>query len=96
VSNGGNRPTFVSGGVQQGRIVNITGDFHAEGYNYASEMCNPNGAFYGENPLPNQKTGMTSSNNAFRDILFNASRMVRSGADVGGINLSCKLYRRVS
>jgi hypothetical protein len=88
VSSDGVKPPFVSGGVQGGRIVNILG-------NVSSAIGTGSGAF----TLPNSYIGMAGGNNVQLDrgnLTFDASRVVRTGADVAGINLSVQYWRRVS
>jgi hypothetical protein len=87
---GGNRPAFITGGVQQGRIVNIKGGnaviLKDNGgsatapftYNeYRTSVAN--GSFYGAQ---------------LSDI--DVSLVVLTGPDVAGTNTSKRLWRRVS
>jgi hypothetical protein len=89
---GGNRPTFVSGGRQEGRIINITGSFYAlDNYKIYT------GAFRDgnvESPLVGVPGGAGGYN--YRKQVMDAARVVPIGPDVASANLSIRLWRRVS
>jgi hypothetical protein len=84
---GGFRPTFIDGGVQQGRIVNFSG--------YAGIVIgNPDGVlFYGDSPGYQLPAG---SGNGLRRANFDPSRVVLSGPDNAPENLSERWWRRVA
>ncbi|MDR1353663.1 MAG: hypothetical protein LBK05_10320 [Treponema sp.] len=89
---GGNRPTFISGGVQGDRIRNIIGDVFAIGW---SASVGASGAFFSKGGLGGSYQASVSTSN--RDgIGFDPSRVSPTGPDNAGTNLSKRLWRRVS
>jgi hypothetical protein len=84
---GGNRPAFINGGVQQGRIKEIYGTFPA----FDGTL---DGAFSAKN-----RTGSAPNSPSFYYVAylnFRASDVVLTGPDVAGANSSKRLWRRVS
>jgi hypothetical protein len=98
---GGKRPTFISGGVQGGRIPNIPGDFSFSSYNNSQRITSNqnrlNGPFY-------KKTTTTGSFVTGDDVLytdryaigFDPSLVVPTGPDNAPGNLSARFWRRVA
>jgi hypothetical protein len=90
---GGNRPTFISGGAQGDRIRNITGQFGTY-YYYGIQAI---GAFrYAVYGSPIQAVSDPNNNIVIATISFDPSRVVPTGADNAPTNLSTRLWRRVS
>jgi hypothetical protein len=90
---GGFRPTFIYGGVQDGRIKNIAGTFGAyyrahtgTGVFSTPTASSPNGGNVGNVTLTDN--GVT--------VYFSADRVVPTGPDFAGTNLSTRLWRKVS
>jgi hypothetical protein len=86
---GGNRPTFISGGRQEGRIVDITGYIHGREIDNNADL----GAFYSSDISSNSKMALASGSGYAH--FFAASRVVKTGPDVAGANWSKRLWRRV-
>jgi hypothetical protein len=80
---------FISGGVHEDRIRNIKGNSGLEN-GYRTTMS---GVFYeGASAVINQ-LGNTLTH---AQLSFDASRVVRTGAENSPLTLSIKLWRRVS
>ena len=96
---GGNRPTYGSGGVQGDRIRNITGGFEIRG-----NGGDDTGVLVGANnvfsySVSNRNSGTVTLGATIHDwhmAIFDSSRVVPTGLDVAGINLSCRYWRRVA
>jgi hypothetical protein len=94
---GGYRPTFISGGVQEGRIQNIEGSAAFTTISVAFNGNTIGGAFYLPTPHRTGGSGQSSPNdNCDNAIGFDASLAVKTGPDVAPSNLSTRLWRRVS
>jgi hypothetical protein len=93
---GGNRPTFITGGVQQGRIVNATGYFGGQHLIPAAGLSAADGLFRRKENLPfwHQGSGSGGSNSLGFD--FDLSRGLLTGPDVAPADLSIRIWRRVS
>jgi hypothetical protein len=88
--------TFISGGVQEGRIQNIEGDISNDGslFGMIYPGATRSGAFtYG---IQRTRAQQYNINTTSYDLGFDASLSVKTGPDVAGINLSTRLWRRVS
>ena len=92
---GENRPTYVSGGVQIGRIVNITGAIASGRLGYIAD-ADTAGALYGENSGLNRSGAESNGSKDAIRIRLDASRVVPTGPDVASTNLSCRYWRRVA
>jgi hypothetical protein len=92
---GGFRPPFVSGGVQEGRIINIQGSIASPHSSYGSFIGGgiAGGAFEVTREF-NNGAEFKNSNNTF-DIDFSADRVVPTGPDNAPANLSTRIWRRV-
>jgi hypothetical protein len=86
---GGNRPTFIFGGVQQDRIRNFSGTFISRP---ASGQAGFTGPFQIGEIMANNSGG--SSGNY--KIYFDPSLVVPTGPDNAPINLSVRYWRRVA
>jgi hypothetical protein len=87
------KPTFISGGKQDGRIKNITGSLGAYyRMNYgAGAFSTPTAS------APNSNNaGNVTLNNEGHTANFSAGNVVLTGADNAGDNLSKEIWRRVS
>jgi hypothetical protein len=86
---GGNRPTFVSGGVQQGRIENIVGKLSSACYNLYEDTP----PFTWDQKQSGVLTtgGSGSSDNHILDL----STAVKTGPDNAPGNVSIRLWRRM-
>jgi hypothetical protein len=82
---GGNRPTFVSGGVQGGRIINITGD------GIVALKSKISGAI-----KQGSNTDYNGGGYYFSVSQFDASSVVPTGADNAPINVSVRYWRRIA
>jgi hypothetical protein len=87
---GGDRPAFISGGVQQDRIRNITGSFAST----TGPGTGYEGAFYGGTGIAMQLPSNAASST--RRAFLDPSLVVTTGPDVAGANFSKRLWRRVS
>jgi hypothetical protein len=92
---GGNRPTFVSGGVQGSRIKNFTGKFTYNNDAVPSPIVDGN-LFYQDSTLYCSTWSNASTGNYSIRVGFDPSRVVPTGADNAGTNLSTRFWRRVS
>ena len=86
---GGNRPTFVSGGVQRDRIRNIEGQINA-----ALNLSGFSGALYFGTATSTY--GIETRSGTVNAAMLDVSRVVKTGPDVAPANLSIRLWRRVS
>jgi hypothetical protein len=95
---GGFRPTFVSGGVQQDRIRDITGSFFIYSFHTGMNIiAGQNGAFYKSGNAGFDSGIASASVNAPISVtLFSASRQVPTGPDAAPAGLSKRLWRVVS
>jgi hypothetical protein len=92
---GGFRPTFVSGGRQEGRIINFPGEVsHLVTYGLIGNNAKLTGPFkLGTQYSWIQQNNVNSTSYA---IGFDPSLAVPTGPDNAGTNLSKRLWRRVS
>ncbi|MDR2185831.1 MAG: hypothetical protein LBO80_09245, partial [Treponema sp.] len=92
---GGFRPPFVSGGVQQDRIREIWGEF-----GYASVVSGQAATPYGVGAIravnTTQVPGVGGAGTTRWYYDFCASHVVKTGPDGAGTNLSTRLWRCVS
>ena len=89
---GGFRPTFVQGGVQQGRIQNIVGK---AGDNFGRFSFDGwTGALVSRSPSSGRTSPGTSDNSVVSFVL-DASLVVSTGPDVAPVTLSTLFWRRV-
>jgi len=94
---GGNRPTYVSGGVQHGRIVNIIGDTNRATASWSGETTiSGTGALRAATNNINNHNGWSSGSYKFFYTTLDASLVVPTGPDVAGSNIPERIYRRVS
>lgn len=102
---GGFRPTFISGGVQQGQIPNIKGEtLFREGNASEAHILGPIGLstsppFYPGSVSPNHATVASASDpsdTSDRALGIDISLSVLTGPDVAPANLSTRLWRRVA
>jgi hypothetical protein len=90
---GGNRPTFISGGVQESRIQDIEGIFG--GIYYSGTPTPESGAVERIEVFTSVGTGGSLIVGTVKDR-FKASLVVKTGPDVAGTNVSTRLWRRTS
>jgi hypothetical protein len=97
---GGFRPPFVSGGVQEDRIRNLTGSIpiKAPGYEFIPmDVTGANGIFVaGTGSSTRATVGDSVSHYPPTSLSVNAGRVVKTGSDVAPQNLSTRLWRRVA
>jgi hypothetical protein len=100
---GGNRPTFVSGGVAQGRIPDLAGNIYAALFNTAGGLfgmgvSTKTGVFDCIDTATNvaATSSLSSSANRPGGISFAARRVTTTGPDVAPTHFSKRLWRRVS
>jgi hypothetical protein len=101
---GGNRPAFVSGGKQEDRMRNFTGSIWSFAESFDDDglirayggTTNP---FYRTKaPDPTEIQTATISGNPLRraDMIYlDPSRIVPTGVDNAGPNISCRVWRRI-
>jgi hypothetical protein len=95
---GGFRPTFISGGVQEDRIREISGYFGIETYNNNQSVYNNHlqGVFEKFDPGIGEFGDFTNiSKDHGVNIRFRASLVVKTGPDNAPANLSARFWRRV-
>jgi hypothetical protein len=92
---GGFRPTFVSGGVQESRIKNIEGKLRAGHAAANFPLVAMSGAFYDTQVSPCYASG-TSSADVNCVVGFDPSRVVPTGSDNAPTNLSVRIWRRTA
>jgi hypothetical protein len=90
---GGNRPAFVSGGRQEDRIRNIEGSTKTLHVMPAGGSYGIMGAI-GTNFEPVSAVNGGGTNNGVC-IDINAARVVPTGSDNAGPNISCRVWRRI-
>jgi hypothetical protein len=87
---GGFRPTFISGGRQDDRIREIYGNPESE--TSGASTSESTGAFETVHSQPSGYGTLGYS----KHVIFKASRVVKTGPDVAGTNVSARLWRRTS
>jgi hypothetical protein len=99
--NGGNRPAFISGGVQEGRIRNINGKLRrspsdSEGWD-SQVVSPPNSALYvTQDKSMHAIAGSGGNYMCSYYIYFDASRSVPTGPDFAGTNVSTRFWRKTA
>jgi len=91
---GGNRPTFVAGGVQHGRIEDITGSLTNNAV-YGTGARGSGVLYQNSNIYGAAQTGQGSGFGG-DTLSFMASRVVLTGSDVAGTNASMRKWKRVA
>jgi hypothetical protein len=96
---GGNRPAFINGGVQQDRIREIDASLEAtrfaEGASDSSAQGSTTGAIRAGSSRALVGAAPTTGSNYGQGFNFKSSRVVLAGPDVAGTNTSSRLWRRV-
>ena len=92
---GGNRPTYENG-VQQGRIINITGPVGLVGTNRTNPGLFIKPPFFGETQLPTHGFAPNQNDQAIWHSAIDLSLVVKTGTDVAGENWGELYWRRVS
>jgi len=95
---GGNRPPFVSGGVQLGRITPVTGQIATYDGSYNPiQVINASGVFSALGDVYRRSFASSSSNESHPGGFgFDIGRAVSTGPDVAPITLSVRYWRRVA